>query len=104
MSDKLRRSQAQERAAAGRFGARLQPRSGAGWSRKNDSRSDRFLIENKRTDNKRSITLKAADLEALNRNAIIDNRVGVLQFELNGRNYVVLSEVSFHECVGGETG
>lgn len=100
MSDNLDRSQAQEARVAKRAGGRVQPRSGAGWARKNDVRTGRFLIECKRTDNKRSITLHATDLEALRRNAIRDSRIGTLQFDLNGRSYYVLSEVDFEELFG----
>lgn len=100
MSEQLRRSQAQETRFAKSTGARLSPRSGARWDRKNDSRNDRFLFENKRTDNKRSITLKADDLEKLRKHAIVESRTGALQFDLNGRSYVVLTEVDFLTLAG----
>lgn len=100
MSEKLRRSQAQEQRFAKATGARLSPRSGARWDRKNDSRTEQFLFENKRTDNRRSITLKADDLEKLRKHAIVEGRTGALQFDLNGRSYVVLAEVDFLTLAG----
>lgn len=102
MSEQLDRSRAQEQRVAQRLGARLSPRSGARWDRKNDSRSKWFLIENKRTDNKRSITLLAADLESLRKHAIVEGRMGVLQFDLNGRGYYVVAAVDFEEWAGDD--
>lgn len=96
------RSRAQEERTAKLFGGRTTPRSGAGWKVKNDVRTDRFLIENKRTDAKKSITLKAVDLEGVRRNAIAEGRgrIGLVHFELNGRNYFVAEESDFMECTG----
>lgn len=71
----------------------LQPRSGAGPTRKNDGRTSRSesneLVEFKRTDNLRSITLLFTDLRDLERHALAEGRYGILVFELAGRNYVV---------------
>src|SRR5215469_16813218 len=53
-----------------RFGGQQSPRSGAGWSRKNDGRTDWELVEFKRTDNRSVITLRHADLDALYRHAV----------------------------------
>jgi hypothetical protein len=43
----------------------------------------------------KSITLKEVDLRELRERAIIEDRIPVLQFDLNGRNYVVLVEDDF---------
>lgn len=74
--------------------------SGAGWSVKNDVRTESLLIENKTTLGKKQITIRAHDLEQLRRNAIISGRVGVLQFDLNGRRYTILTEDDFLEFAG----
>jgi hypothetical protein len=92
---KMRQSRAQEARVAAGLGARLQPRSGAGWSAKNDASSEKWLIECKRTDNKSSITLKAKDLEGLRTNAARVGKSPVLQFDLNGRGYCVVREEDF---------
>jgi len=82
-----------------RFGGQQSPRSGAGWSRKNDGRTDWELVEFKRTDNRSVITLRHADLDALYRHAVVESRVPVLGFELCGDNFVVLRESDYHELV-----
>lgn len=82
-----------------RFGGSRSPRSGAGWSRKNDGRTDIELIEFKRTDNRRSITLKYDDLDGLYRHAVAESRLPVLVFELRGECFVVLRESDYHELV-----
>lgn len=102
MTELHRRSQAQERRAATVTGGRTQPRSGAGWSRKNDVMSSKFLVECKRTDNRRSITLKATDLEELSRNAAQRGLSPALQFDLNGRHYYVFEEPEAMEVMGGD--
>jgi hypothetical protein len=43
----------------------------------------------------KGITLKEVDLRELRERAIIEDRIPVLQFDLNGRNYVVLVEDDF---------
>ena len=62
----------------------------------------KFLIECKLTSNQRSITLKAADLEKIRREAIREGRSPALFISLNGRNYVVLVEDDFLQLL--ETG
>lgn len=74
--------------------------SGSGWVRKNDVRSHDFLIENKFTDNKKSYSLKAVDLVELRERAILEDRTPVLQFDLAGRRYVVLTEDDFITMAG----
>ena len=63
--------------------------------RKNDVRSETFLIENKLTTATKSITLKEVDLRELRQRAILEDRVPVLQFDVAGRRYVVLGEDDF---------
>jgi hypothetical protein len=70
--------------------------SGAFWSRKGDVRSDDLLIEHKWTG-KLSFTVKAAVLEKIVKEAIMDSRMPVLGVSLNNENYVLLTEDDFLE-------
>ena len=102
MAQQHDRSVAQEQRLADRLGGRRDGRSGAGWLRKHDVRNARFFFEMKRTDNKRSITVKADDLEKARREAIQDGRTMALGFELNGRNYVIMQEDDWYVETGQE--
>jgi len=92
-------SRQQERRGMEQFGGVTNPRSGARWDRKNDGRTDTELVEFKRTDNRRSITLLFDDLISLWQHAVAESRLPVLVFELGGREWVVLPESSYHELV-----
>lgn len=70
--------------------------SGAFWSRKGDVRSADLLIEHKWTG-KLSVTIKAAVLEKIVTEAILDGRLPVLGFHLNGEDYVIELEDDFLE-------
>jgi hypothetical protein len=70
--------------------------SGAFWSRKGDVRSSDLLIEHKWTG-KKQVTVQAAVLEKIVKEAILDGRMPVLGFHLNGENYVMLEENDFLE-------
>lgn len=94
-SSHIKKSRRQEQDTAKAYNGRVQPGSGSGWLHRNDVRSDEFLIENKRTDNERSITLKADDLRQLRINAFRLDRIGLLEFQLGGHNYVVLHRDDF---------
>src|SRR5215471_20501141 len=82
-----------------RFGGARHKASGARWDRKNDGRTDTELVEFKRTDNRRSITLLADDLHALYVHAVAESRRAVLGFELCGKHWVILPEPDYHELV-----
>jgi hypothetical protein len=82
-------------------GARLHGGSGNGPTKKNDSHSDRFLFENKRTDNKRQISIKETDLRDLRNQAALEGREPVLSFELNGRDYYVITDHLWAELTDG---
>jgi len=97
---KVARSRAQEKRTAQQYRGSRTPMSGATWHSKNDVRSEHLLIENKRTDNTSSITIKAKDLEELDRNAAQEGRAAVLQFDLNGREYVILRSGFARELFG----
>lgn len=91
----IKKSRKQEKAAAKHYGGRTQPGSGSGWVYRNDVLTDRFLIENKRTDNERSITIKADALRELRINATRLDRVALFEFQLGGHSYVVLHRDDF---------
>lgn len=79
-----------------RFGGYQNPRSGATPTKKNDGRTSRNLgnelIEFKRTDNKRSITVNLVDLLDVEVHALAQSRSPILGFDLGGRHYVVMPE------------
>jgi hypothetical protein len=91
----LKKSVKQEKRSANHYRGSRNAGSGSGWLRKNDVRSEDFLIENKLTIGTKSITLKNVDLVELRERAILEDRIPVLQFDLNGRHYVVLVEDDF---------
>jgi len=93
--DIMKKSRKQEKRSAATYKGSRNAGSGSFWLRKNDVRSTEFLIENKLTIGTKSITLKEVDLRELRERAIIEDRTPVLQFDLNGRNYVVLVEDDF---------
>lgn len=97
----MKKSQKQERRVADTYRGSVQPRSGAGWIRKNDVRSENLLIECKFTDNKKSYTIKHSDLRDLGTKAVLEDRIPVLQFDLGGNSYVVLTEDDFKWMVEG---
>lgn len=70
--------------------------SGAFWNRKGDVRSTDLLIEHKWTS-KASITVKAAVLEKIVKEAILDGRMPLLGISLNNENYILLTEDDFFE-------
>lgn len=91
----LKKSRKQEKRSADTYRGSRNAGSGSGWMRKNDVRSEAFLVENKLTTSVKSITLKEVDLRELRQRAIVEDRVPILQFDLAGRNYVVLVEDDF---------
>lgn len=87
---KLQKSRVQEKRGAKTHGLKLHAGSGSHSNHRNDGHNDDELWEFKRTDNKRSITLKADDLEPLGQRADLQTRRACFGFELNGKDYVVL--------------
>lgn len=96
----MKASNKQEKRTAQKYGGSRQPRSGAGWIKKNDVRADNFLIENKLTMNAKYYTVKSDDLRALAANALKEDRMPVLQFDLGGKSFVILQEDDFLEMCG----
>jgi len=91
----MKKSRKQEKRTAETYKGSRQPASGAGWMRKNDVRSENLLIECKLTENMKSYTVKFAELRELEVRAISEDRLPVLQFDLAGKNYVVLTQEDF---------
>lgn len=100
MNHIMKTSRKQEERTAGKYKGSRNAGSGSGWLRKNDVRSHDFLIENKFTDNKKSYSIKSVELIELRERAILEDRTPVLQFDLNGRNYVILTEDDFITIAG----
>lgn len=92
---RLKKSRKQEKKTADRYKGSRNAGSGAGWLRKNDVRSHHFLIENKFTDNTKQYTVKLKELTELQQRAILEDRMPVLQFEIQGKRYVILTEDDF---------
>lgn len=98
----LKKSRKQEKRSADVYKGSRNLGSGNGWMRKNDVRSETFLIENKLTTATKSITLKEVDLRELRQRAILEDRIPVLQFDLSGRSYVVIVEDDFLELIDND--
>lgn len=91
-----RESKKHEDRLAKAIGGQRSAGSGAFCSRKGDVRSQDLLIEHKWTG-KASVSVKAAVLEKIVKEAILDSRMPVLGFSLNNENYVLLTEDDFLE-------
>jgi hypothetical protein len=87
-----------------RFGGVRNPRSGGRWDRRNDGRTPTELVEFKRTDNQRGITLLRDDLESLYRHAVAEGRRPVLGFQLGERDFVVIPERDYLDPAPGRLG
>jgi hypothetical protein len=84
-------SQKHEARLAKVFDGKRTAASGAFWNRKGDVRTRDYLIEHKWTG-KASFTLKAAVLEKIVKEAILESRTPILGFSLNNENYCILIE------------
>jgi hypothetical protein len=99
--NRIKRSRKQERQTADRYKGSRNAGSGSGWLRKNDVRSHEFLIENKFTDNQKQYSVKLLDLIELQQRAILEDRIPVLQFEIQGKRFVILPEDDFTSMFNG---
>ena len=82
------------------FDSKPTPRSGGLWFAKADSKSDKFLIENKTSGNERfSITGKI--WEKIEREALLSSRLPLLSIEFGKKKHelVVLSKDDFIELL-----
>jgi hypothetical protein len=100
--DIMKASRKQEDRTAGLYKGSRNAGSGSGWMRKNDVRSHDFLFENKLTLNAKSYSIKHIDLRDLVNRAILEDRTPVLQFDLAGKRYVILTEDDFLEIIGDD--
>lgn len=91
-------SQRQERALAREVLGSVNAGSGNGWVRKADVRAKDELWECKITSAK-SYSLKQADLEKLNNQALMDGRIPIflIEFMAQGDSFVVLSKDDYME-------
>lgn len=96
----MKASKKQENRSANVYRGSRNAGSGSGWLRKNDVRTSDILIENKLTNNSKSYTIKLVDLVELNQRAIIEDRLPVLQFDLGGKHFVILTEDDFLTMIG----
>lgn len=96
----MKASKRQENRSAKIYKGSRNAGSGSGWLRKNDVRTHDLLIENKLTNNEKSYSIKAKELQELTQRAILEDRLAVLQFDLGGRHYVILNEDDFQEIIG----
>lgn len=94
-----KQSKQQELRTAERYRGSRNAGSGSGWLRKNDVRSEHFLIENKLTTGSKSYTVKSVDLRELETRATLEDRMPILQFDLNNKSYVILLENDFLEII-----
>lgn len=99
-------SNAQENRTAERYKGSRNIMSGAGWVRKADVRSEDFMIENKlkMDPDAKSYSLKAVDLRDLVKRARLEGRIPLMQIDLAGREYVVLTEDDFLDIIGADDG
>jgi hypothetical protein len=90
-TDQQKLSDRQEKRLASSFGGRVNPGSGSSWRRRQDVRTDKFLIEAKRTG-KTQITVKASDWKQLLHHALTEDKVPVMALDLDGKHYVMVLE------------
>lgn len=86
----------QEKRGATAYGGKTTPMSGAGWSAKGDVHTDVEVIEMKATG-KKQITIKAEWLQKVFLEATAKLKRPVLEFELDGQQYVTLTRHDYLE-------
>lgn len=96
-SEGQKQSQFHEKRIADKYGGQVNASSGAFWSRKGDVRTSSrggFLFEHKYTA-KMSMSVKRADLDKIEKEAVLDSRMPVFAVHIGGKNYVILTEDDF---------
>jgi hypothetical protein len=99
---KRHRSDRQERKLADRVDGKVSKGSGSGWRQRQDVRSDGVLWEMKRTDNRKTISIKVDDWLQLRHHALQEGRVPLMHIEIENRRFVLTSEDDFLEMTGLE--
>jgi hypothetical protein len=90
-SEGQKQSRKHEDRLAKKLGGKRTAASGAFWNRKGDVRTTDWLVEHKWTG-KASFSIKAAILEKIVNEAILDSRMPVLGISLNDQNYCLVLE------------
>lgn len=90
-------SQKHEQRLAARYDGTTNAGSGSFWSRKGDIRAARFVIEHKYTGAKKSIAIKAEWLKTIRNIGLMESKMPILAFHLDGKNYFILDEDDFDE-------
>ena len=98
---RLKKSRKQEKQTADRYKGSRNAGSGAGWLRKNDVRTNNLLIENKFTDNVKQYSVKVKDMKELRKQALMEDRIPVLQVEIGGVRFITMYEDDFMEYFNG---
>lgn len=101
-TDAQKKSIKQEKRTAESYKGSRNVMSGAGWVRKADVRTEDFMIENKlkMDPNAKSYSLKAVDMRDLVKRARLEGRIPLMQVDLAGHRYVILTEDDFLEIIG----
>ena len=101
VSESGKRSKKQEERTAKSYRGSRNAMSGAGWMRKADVRTEDFMIENKlkMDPNAKSYSIKAVDMRDLTKRARLEGRIPMMQIDLAGHRYVVLTEDDFLEMI-----
>jgi hypothetical protein len=89
-----RRSKLQEKRAARDYGGSVTPGSGNQWHSKADVHSDKLLIECK-TTTKKSYAVKPEDFKKLYFQALVENKIPVLEIEFDDMTLVILDKNDF---------
>lgn len=85
-----------EKKSASAFGGKLTSNSGAGWVHKGDHQTEDEVVECKATG-KTQITIKAVWLTKVFREATARLKRPVVEFELGGEHYVILTRHNYLE-------
>jgi len=101
-SPSQKKSLRQEKRTAEAYKGSRNAMSGAGWVRKADVRTEEFMIENKlkMDPDAKSYSIKAVDMRDLTKRARLEGRIPLMQIDLAGHRYVVLTEDDFLEIIG----
>lgn len=101
-SPSQKKSLRQEKRTAEAYKGSRNVMSGAGWVRKADVRTEEFMIENKlkMDPDAKSYSIKAVDMRDLTKRARLEGRIPLMQIDLAGHRYVVLTEDDFLEIIG----
>jgi hypothetical protein len=88
-----------ERELKERGAGEKQPLSGAGWGAKNDLRTAKILREAKHTAAEASYSLKKKDLKNLARNAAMTGRIGIMELDYSGDEYIIMRRSDWEQYI-----